>query len=512
MIGRLPACLVVRLLGNAVALFLVALLLGSPATAAPDFDAIDAQVEAQRKAMHLPGLALGIVHGDQVVHVRGFGIADPTGRAVTPQTPFILGSVSKSFTALAIMQLVEAGRIDLDAPVRRYLPWFRVADEQESATITVSHLLHHTSGLPTSAGFQPIFNVDYSDGALEKGVRALRGVALDRPVGTHYEYCNANYTTLGLIVQTVAGIPYGRYVQEHIFVPLDMRRSFVDLESALRNEAATGYRQAFTSPFPSPRFPYPPGFLPAGFLFASAEDMCHYLIAQINGGRYASSRVLSPKGVVRLHAPAVRMIPGRELYYGMGWVNRVPNDIPVWWHDGDTGHFHTEMSITREGGWGVILLTNASHFLVGQSLNELPVTVMSLLVGKEPRDNRRITAVISAIYVALLAIPTAQLLAMLWSWRTARRWRRDPTRRPRGARDFVRRVVLAPLVNVLATIGLLVLMPQLFGGAAPLSEIMYSMPDFGVAVIVSIVASVGWLARTAYVVARGGGAVEEVAG
>jgi CubicO group peptidase (beta-lactamase class C family) len=115
---------------------------------APDFAAIDRYIEVQMQAARLPGLALGIVQGDQIVHLRGFGLADPSGRTVTPQTPFILGSVSKPLTALAVMQLVEAGKIELDAPVQRYLAWFRVADANASARITVRHLLYHTSGMP----------------------------------------------------------------------------------------------------------------------------------------------------------------------------------------------------------------------------------------------------------------------------------------------------------------------------------------------------------------------------
>src|SRR5689334_6245375 len=88
----------------------------------PDIASIDAYINAQMQANHLPGVALGLVHNDQIVHLRGFGEADQSGRAVTPHTPFILASVSKSFTALAIMQLVEAGKVELDAPVQRYLP------------------------------------------------------------------------------------------------------------------------------------------------------------------------------------------------------------------------------------------------------------------------------------------------------------------------------------------------------------------------------------------------------
>jgi CubicO group peptidase (beta-lactamase class C family) len=120
----------------------------------PDFAAIDAFVEAEMRAARIPGMALGIVQGDRIVHLHGFGVADPSGRRVTPQTPFHIASVTKPFTALAIMQLVEQGTLDLDAPVQRYIPWFRVADPDASARITIRHLLTHTSGLQDSVAGQ----------------------------------------------------------------------------------------------------------------------------------------------------------------------------------------------------------------------------------------------------------------------------------------------------------------------------------------------------------------------
>jgi CubicO group peptidase (beta-lactamase class C family) len=124
-------------------------------------------------AQRIPGLALGIVEGDRVAYTRGFGTADESGAAVTPQTPFIIGSVSKSVTALAVMQLVEAGKIELDAPVQRYLPWFRVGNDEASAKITVRHLLNHTSGLSTKTGRSFQGNGDTTDTALERAVRKL---------------------------------------------------------------------------------------------------------------------------------------------------------------------------------------------------------------------------------------------------------------------------------------------------------------------------------------------------
>jgi CubicO group peptidase (beta-lactamase class C family) len=150
----------------------------------PDFASIDAYIEKEMREVHIPGLALGILHHDEVVHLRGFGEADPAGRPVTSQTPFILASASKSFTALAIMQLVESGKVDLDAPVRRYLPDFRVADEVASTQITVRHLLHHTSGLPEDSAFGPMLSNDIRNEALSDRVHALADVQLSHGVGT----------------------------------------------------------------------------------------------------------------------------------------------------------------------------------------------------------------------------------------------------------------------------------------------------------------------------------------
>ena len=175
-----------------------------------DLAKIDSFIRAQLDESRIPGLALGIVQGDQIVHLQGFGKADDSGRAVTPQTPFLIGSNSKSFTALAVMQLVEAGSIRLDAPIHKYLPWFRVADPSASAMITVRQLLNQTSGLSTYTGRSLL--VGSETGTLEQAVRNLRTEAIVSPVGTSYNYSNANYMILGLLVQTISQEPYGDYI------------------------------------------------------------------------------------------------------------------------------------------------------------------------------------------------------------------------------------------------------------------------------------------------------------
>ena len=128
---------------------------------------------------------------------------------MTPQTPIHLASLSKGFAALAVMQLVEAGAVDLDAPVQRYLPWFRVADEAASAQITVAQCLHHTSGISHDADFQIRLATEGITGptSVEQGVRALSAVALRDAPGASFQYTNLGYNILGAIVEAVSGSP-----------------------------------------------------------------------------------------------------------------------------------------------------------------------------------------------------------------------------------------------------------------------------------------------------------------
>src|SRR5215469_2795516 len=263
----------------------------------PKFTSIDTFVSSAMQANRIPGLSLGIVHGDQVVHLQGFGAADATGRMVTSQTPFILGSISKSFTALAVMQLVEAGRVELDAPVQRYLPWFRVADRTASARIAVRQLLNQTSGIPAnSENEQKEGFLSTGNETLEHYVRGLKTLALDRPVGASFEYANTNYSVLGLLVQTVSGQSYETYIQQHIFAPLQMSHSFASEQDARRDGLAQGYQVWFGVPVPTAQ-PYPRDMVPAGLLISTAQDMAHYLIAQLNGGQFENAAVLSAAGM-----------------------------------------------------------------------------------------------------------------------------------------------------------------------------------------------------------------------
>jgi len=179
------------------------------------FGEIDAFLEREMGRLNVTGAALVIVEGDEIVHLRGFGEARPGGEAPTPQTPFVIGSLTKSFTALAIMQLVEAGQVELDTPVQHYLPWFRVADPQASAQITVRHLLNQTSSLPQLPGMIGLTNFSSRPDEVERQVRDLSTLEISRPPGAKFEYCNVNFNILGLVIEAVSGETYAGYIQQH---------------------------------------------------------------------------------------------------------------------------------------------------------------------------------------------------------------------------------------------------------------------------------------------------------
>lgn len=458
-----------------------------------DFSAVDAYVEAQMKAARIPGVALAVVQGDQITHLQGFGKADPGGRAVTPQTPFMIASLTKSFTALAIMQLSEAGKVDLNAPVQRYLPWFRVADAEASARITVRHLLNHTSGLSTRTGRMHQTDGRTDDGALERAVRALRSQHLAHPVGAVYQYSGANYITLGMIVQAVSGLPYEQYIQQQVFEPLGMGNSFTSRTEAEQHGMARGYRLWFGVPVATHRMPDVRAGLPEGGLAASAEDMAHYLIANLNEGRFGNRSILSPEGMAALHRPAVTMpntgYDAQAGDYAMGWKVMTMNGIPVVRHDGEVPDFHADIVLVPERKLGIVLLMNADTWLTGQHLRGIIDGVTSLVVGRKP-------PVIEEgwgprlIVAAFAVVPVLQVAGALLSLRKLRRWRNRPELRPHGTRGWLRRVGVPLVVNLALSAYFLIVTPMFFG--ATLRNGLLTQPDLGYPILFAGLFAFGW--------------------
>jgi len=446
------------LIGSALAL--IHRVFAKPASSKPysksgSYDDVDAFIEREMRRLKMPGVSLAIVEDNKIVHLRGFGRSRPGGEAPSPKTPFFIGSLTKSITALAGMQLVEAGKIELDAPVQRYLPWFRVADRQASAQMTIRHLLNQTSGLPESAGEVDLADFDDHPGATERQARRLASIELSHPVGTVCEYSNTNYNLLGLIIEAASGQSYADYVQDHILDPLEMRRTYTSRAAARQNGLAMGHRYWFGIPFPAPNLPIPHGSLPSGQLISTAEDMARYLIAHMNGGRYGNTRILSEAGIDELHRGAVEyskmgISAGK---YAMGWFDGVIGKTKIFYHSGTVPDFEGYMAILPEQKKGVLLLFNACHWWFNPVLIEFGMNVAALIAGEQYTPTPFFNIVPWMLRGQML-IPTFQIAEVIATLGLLRRWRLEPERRSKGLYNWGRQVMLPLIPNLMIALSL----------------------------------------------------------
>lgn len=347
------ACGAAVLAAGAFAVPIAASLAGAQSRDSARFATIDAYVTAALRADRVPGAAWAIVHGDSVVHVRGTG-SIASGKVITGDTPFIIGSMSKTFTALAIMQLVDQGRVELDAPVQRYLSWFRVADPAASQVITIRHLLLHTSGIRASAA-----RAKDALPSIEGHVRALHDASLARPPGSAHEYASPNYLVLGAVIESVAGIPYADYVQQRILTPLGMTHSFTEQDAAIEAGMAIGHRYWFGFPVGA-RLPHEYDRLPTAALISSASDLARFLIAQRVDISRADRGVLSQAGLSAMQTGGIN---ADGFAYAFGWRISRLHGVRAVHHGGIVPNYRGKMVMLPDSGWGVVVLTNASSSL-----------------------------------------------------------------------------------------------------------------------------------------------------
>ncbi len=463
-----------------------------PATAEQTYETLDAFLREQMDILGIPGAAVAVVQDGKQVHSAAFGRADDSGRPMTIRTPVLLASTSKSLTAIAVMQQVEAGRLRLDEPVQTYLPWFTL-DDSRSPSITVRHLLHQASGMSSrDTAFEA--SLDQGPEALEAGVRALADAPLARKPGEAFHYANANYNILGLLVQTVSGQPFGQYLEDHVFGPLDMAHSYPASAAARAGNAAAGYSRWFGSFWRQTDVPAPSSGMPSSTLYASAEDLGHELIALLDGGRYGTAQVLRPGSVEAMFEPRVQVEGSKE--YAMGWFTRplvesagpgsaVPEEaLPrLLEHQGEWGNSHTYLGMVPSSGLGVALVINANDAAAPSRLKAIDTNILRILHGQEP-----VPAVIYEDWLQRYswAVALALLLAELLSlWLGARcLLRRGPAR--------------LPLAYVVAALALDTFVLWLCLDYAParfdthLLVVIRQFPDVGLLLVPALVLAVAW--------------------
>lgn len=443
---------------------LVALLLGVAPSAAVGVSrlppsVVDRFLRTALERTGLPGMGFALTHGGDVVEVRGFG-ADGHGGPVNGRTQFRVGSLSKSFTAVAVLRLVEAERVDLDRPVRAYLPGFTTADPGSSDRITVRELLNQTSGL-ADPGYPGITSDEPHD--LADRVRQLRDAHLVSPPGREFHYFDPNYQLLARLVEVVRGQPFQQALRELVLDPLGMNDTVAppSAQEAISQapRLAGGHILLFDHPL---RWGEQDGLLAgSGGIITTAADMARWLSWQ-NTDRPA---LLTPADLALSHTPPLGVSGG----YAMGWQQLSPPDGPVRLeHTGVLSTFSAAQTLLPATGYGFVLIYNANSALA--KTEDVTAGLAALLTGA-PTVGVRGTVVLAWVFggcTLLALVVRAVQLRRLSRWR-ARRVGRSWWAALPG--------VLIPLASLALLAELPALIGALIGRSFTYVQLSLAMPD-----------------------------------
>lgn len=341
-------------------------------------DTLSAELEEliaeAREANHFAGLAVSVAGPDGLVWFRGFGAARTDGSEVQPDTVFRIGSVSKTITAIGVMQLVEAGKIGLDDDINKHLKSYRVEPAEGSDPITIRHLLTHFSGLSVRGGVdigvaygQPVPSLAdfYSDGLVAKN-----------PVGETWAYSNDAFATLGHLIEELNGKPFPESMDETFFGPLGMASSSFVRGKAQEERLVNGFN------------PEDDGVVQcydldvivrgAGSVYSTAEDMARYTSCLMGGG----APILKKESLEEMWAKQGELPqPGMNGHQGLSFIvhdvdgNRVP------WHNGGWPGAATSMYVAPDSGRSVVLTANTFGVQQSPALDQLGMKIIRRLLG-----------------------------------------------------------------------------------------------------------------------------------
>jgi CubicO group peptidase (beta-lactamase class C family) len=320
-------------------------------------DLLEAWIEAQRVARELPGMSIGIVHDQALVWSRGFGWADLERREpATADTLYRIGSITKLFTATALLILRDAGKLHLDDPLTAHLPWFQMkAAAADAGTITVRHLLTHTSGLPREGAF-PYFT-DSRFPTIEDIRARLPIQERPLPTETRWKYSNLGATLAGEVVAAVAGEPYVDFVRRRILAPLGMTATMVATPEPAHPRLATGYGRRLLGSTPTP-FNDLRGLTAAGNMTTSVTDLARFAMLQLRGGVAGGAQILSGRTLAEMHR-VHWLEPEWQAGWGLGFrLLRVRGKTLVG-HGGAVRGFRSNLQICASDKIAVVAFVNS---------------------------------------------------------------------------------------------------------------------------------------------------------
>jgi D-alanyl-D-alanine carboxypeptidase len=338
-----------------------------PAAATPVEKDLDGYIAGYMTAMNAPGLTLGLTDSSRTLRTAGYGFADVDKRiAVNERHLFQIGSITKSFVALVLLQMRDEGKLDLQTPVLDYLPQLPI--DARFGPITIHHLLTHTSGLPDNLG---IFLGD-ADARLMQGFKP----------GEHFHYCNAGFGILGLLAEKLDGRPWRECVQARIFTPLEMTDTVGVISTASRGRAAVGY-QAFWDGQVYPRqgrlSPAPNLVMDdtAGCIASTPGDMARYARMLLNHGQGPHGRIVSEQSFALMSTPYIKAPDLSDTAsYGYGIAVDTLDGHKILRHTGGMVAFASSIHVDLDGGVAAFASINAMQGYRPTAVTEYAVRLL----------------------------------------------------------------------------------------------------------------------------------------
>ena len=350
---------------------------------------LDVYLNQAFKASNIPGAAVIIADSQNTLFSNTYGNCSDVDE------PFIIGSISKTFTAAAVMQLVEKDKVELDVPLSRYLN-----DAAEGQRITIRQLLNHTSGIDT--------------------YMTLDNYSVTSKQGT-YVYANANYGLLGKVIEAVSGMSYGEYLESNIFRPLGMKHTYTSLEEAKKAGLIAGYRNYFGFAV-SQECDYPDknshGWLtiPAGYIISTALDMSRYLQSYLN----EDGTILTKESIASMFGETVYVAENNS--YGLGWGVLDRDGTKIISHGGLVDNYTCQaFLIPKLKICGVILMNNNDYFVGNAMTGTMLLNVLDMLLGKTPSETQVLSyalkhTLLNVLYLSFVFISLHPLL-LVGKWR-----------------------------------------------------------------------------------------------
>jgi len=324
---------------------------------------IEIWVEAQLDYEDIPGMSIGIVHDQNLLWSRGFGLADVEKKIpAMPETIYSICSISKLFTSISVMQLRDEGKLSLDDPVKKYLSWFSIKDKYPDAPeVTLRGILTHSSGLPRESDYPYWTGPRFVFPTREEIIKKLSGQEELYPAETYFQYSNLGMALAGEVVAAVSGLPYAEYVKKNILSPLSLKDTIPEIPEAQRGKRlATGYSNRLRDgsrqviPFFLVR-----GMAPAAGFASTVEDLARFASWQV--------RLLGKGGKEILNANTLKEMqrvhwidPDWKTTQGLGFsISRRDGKTYVG-HGGSCPGYRTQLSLSPKEKLAVIVMTNAN--------------------------------------------------------------------------------------------------------------------------------------------------------